>query len=77
MIQRIAKGLKMDSPELFSMQGFPSARLKEYQKEVLEDIAGWLYLLFLVIFCAFFAVSPQKTGLSGAPLSLRPRLRRV
>jgi transcriptional regulator with XRE-family HTH domain len=38
MIQRIAKGLKMDSPELFSMQGFPSARLKEYRKEVLEDI---------------------------------------
>jgi hypothetical protein len=24
---------------------------------------------------AFFAVSPQKTGLSGAPLSLRPRRR--
>jgi transcriptional regulator with XRE-family HTH domain len=38
MIQRIARGLKMDSPELFSMQGFPSATLKEYQKEVLEDI---------------------------------------
>jgi transcriptional regulator with XRE-family HTH domain len=38
MIQRIARGLKVDSPELFSMQGFPSATLKEYQKEVLEDI---------------------------------------
>jgi hypothetical protein len=28
----------MDSSELFSMQGFPSTTLKEYQKEVLDNI---------------------------------------
>jgi hypothetical protein len=37
-------GLHVDSPELFSMQGFPTASLKEYQGEtkfrtkLLEDI---------------------------------------
>jgi transcriptional regulator with XRE-family HTH domain len=38
MMEKIAKALKIDTPELFSMTGFPTATLKKYQAEVLEEI---------------------------------------
>jgi transcriptional regulator with XRE-family HTH domain len=38
MMERIAKALKIDTPELFSMKGFPTETLKKYQEEIIEDI---------------------------------------
>ncbi|MDR0573783.1 MAG: helix-turn-helix transcriptional regulator [Tannerella sp.] len=38
MMERIAQGLEIDTPELFSMKSFPADTLKKYQKEVLDDI---------------------------------------
>ena len=38
MMQRIAAGLELDTPELFSMKTFPSETIKKYQKEVLKTI---------------------------------------
>jgi transcriptional regulator with XRE-family HTH domain len=39
MMQRIAAGLEIDTPELFSMPAsYPEATIKKYQKEVLKVI---------------------------------------
>jgi len=38
MIERIAKALEIDSPELFSMRSIPAESLKELQKSVLDDV---------------------------------------
>jgi transcriptional regulator with XRE-family HTH domain len=38
MMQRIAAGLEIDTPELFSMRTFPTEKIKQYQEEVLSLI---------------------------------------
>lgn len=38
MMQRIAAGLELDTPELFSMKTFPAETIRKYQKEVLKVI---------------------------------------
>jgi transcriptional regulator with XRE-family HTH domain len=38
MMQRIAAGLEIDTPELFSMHTFPTEKIKQYQEEVLRLI---------------------------------------
>jgi transcriptional regulator with XRE-family HTH domain len=38
MMQRIAAGLEIDTPELFSMGSFPANVIKKYQQEVLALI---------------------------------------
>jgi transcriptional regulator with XRE-family HTH domain len=38
MMQRIAAGLGIDTPELFSMGSFPANAIKKYQQEVLTLI---------------------------------------
>ena len=39
MMQKIASGLEIDSPELFSMtSSFPTDTIKKYQKDVLKLI---------------------------------------
>ena len=38
MLERIAAGLQIDPPELFSMRQVPSASLRKLQKSVLGDI---------------------------------------
>jgi vacuolar-type H+-ATPase subunit I/STV1 len=38
MIESIASGFNIDSPELFSMVGFPSDILEKYEREIIEEI---------------------------------------
>ena len=40
MMQRIAAGLEIDTPELFSMAAFPTDAIRKFQKEVLELIGS-------------------------------------
>jgi len=35
MLERIATALEFDSPQLFSMESFPTETIKQFQKEVL------------------------------------------
>jgi len=38
MLERIATALEIDSPQLFSMESFPSEVMKQFQKEVLDEL---------------------------------------
>jgi transcriptional regulator with XRE-family HTH domain len=38
MLERIAAALEIDSPQLFSMSGFPENSMKEFQSLVLSDV---------------------------------------
>jgi len=38
MLERIAAALEIDSPQLFSMASFPSEVIKQFQKEILDEI---------------------------------------
>ena len=38
MLERIAEALEMDSPQLFSMNSFPTEAIKLFQEGLLNDI---------------------------------------
>ena len=38
MLERIALALEIDSPQLFSMTSFPREVIKQFQKEVLDEL---------------------------------------
>jgi len=38
MLERIASALEIDSPELFSMASFPDEVIRQFQKEILEEL---------------------------------------
>jgi len=38
MLERIATALEIDSPQLFSMESFPREVIKQFQKEVLDEL---------------------------------------
>ena len=38
MLERIATALDFDSPQLFSMESFPTETIKQFQKEVLSSL---------------------------------------
>ena len=38
MLERIASALKIDSPQLFSMDSFPTEAIKQFQEGLLTDI---------------------------------------
>ena len=38
MLERIANALEIDSPQLFSMSSFPSEVIRQFQKEVLDEL---------------------------------------
>jgi transcriptional regulator with XRE-family HTH domain len=38
MLERIALALKIDSPELFSMNSFPDKAIRQFQVDVLSDL---------------------------------------
>jgi len=38
MLERVASALEIDSPQLFSMESFPGETLRQFQKEILEEM---------------------------------------
>jgi len=38
MLERIAEALEIDSPQLFSMESFPSEIIRQFQEEIIEDL---------------------------------------
>jgi len=38
MLERIASALEIDSPQLFSMASFPGEIIKQFQKDVLDEL---------------------------------------
>jgi transcriptional regulator with XRE-family HTH domain len=38
MLERIAEALEIDSPQLFSMESFPTEAIKQFQKGLLIDL---------------------------------------
>jgi len=38
MLERIATALEIDSPELFSMNSFPSEVIRQFQEKILSDL---------------------------------------
>ena len=40
MLERIATALEIDSPQLFSMESYPKEVIKQFQKEVLDELGA-------------------------------------
>jgi len=40
MLERIAAALGIDSPQLFSMEAFPGEVIKQFQKDVLDELGA-------------------------------------
>jgi hypothetical protein len=38
MLERIAAALEIDSPQLFSMNSFPTEVIKQFQEDLLTDV---------------------------------------